>query len=201
MIVVQRCNSIDKDLLPRETLPFASLADPRKREPELRNPVHRLDLSRGHPVALIVAIATDNKSKQETIYSTWGKEVSQVLFRDADMNKAENLQPLITMLKHLYQNYVNASDWFLLLSDGQVYVNVGQLDEVLWGKSDPNVASYIGLPSTTNHCPDKPGILLSKGLLKLLGPHLNSCHRFVSDCIEKYASTQCTGHVSHNISV
>lgn len=200
MIVMQGCISVEKDILFKETRPaFTSLElttdliHKRDQDSLLR----QRDLARPIP-SLVAAIATGKGSERETIYSTWGMEVSLVLYQDNAENRPTILHPLVTMLKYLYVSYANASDWFLLLSNSNVYVNVAQLGEVLQDKADPDTASYIGLPSPTGDdgCADKPAMLVSKGLLKLVGPYLDSCHKSIGHCVRTFTSIQCTGKVS-----
>ena len=151
---------------------------------------------------LIVAVVTTcfQKSDIESIYDTWGKEVSGIKFFMGTekalstlglegipvvqlpqlSNRERMAMGIHEILKHLYNNDLNDYKWFVLVSD-ETYVNSIGLEELL-NKLDPDSDVYLGLPSITTeepkdiaYCIDGPGIILSRRTLRELVEKLNNC--------------------------
>lgn len=103
-------------------------------------------------------------NRMETIYDTWARSVSQVMFFTGSDGHLDSMGleglpvvqlPGITddssahlkmfaVLKHLSQYYSNKYNWFMRVSD-TAYVRGHKLEELL-SKMDPNEKVYLGHP-------------------------------------------------------
>lgn len=94
-------------------------------------------------------------------------------------------------LKHMYRYYGNSYQWFVR-ADDDVYIRVSRLDRLL-GRLDPNELIYLGragvgrrqdikrlqLKSNERYCMGGPGVVLSRGTLNKVAPHLMKCLKAV----------------------
>lgn len=129
------------------------------------------------------------------------------------------------MYRYMYDNYIDQYHWFLR-ADDDLYVRVPELKEFL-SKLDPSQPLYIGSPGAGRkkdlkrlklhpfewYCMGGPGVVLSRALLRKLGPHLRECLSNVvvsynedvevGRCISRRLGIQCTKsrRVSYSISV
>ena len=118
------------------------------------------------------------------------------------------------MLKYFYDNFLDKYNWFLR-ADDDVYVRVDRLTALL-SKLDPLEPLYLGQPGMGKpedrerlellphecYCMGGPGVVFSRGLLQLLGPHLEECLRNVvvsynedvevGRCISRRVGIQCS---------
>lgn len=117
------------------------------------------------------------------------------------------------MLKHMYDNFIDDYDWFMRCDD-DVYVRTDKLEKMLRGFDSskelyigqagqglPRERGRLGLGPSDNFCMGGPGMVMSKSLLKKLGPHLEYCLKNVLSnhedveigrCIKRHVGVSCT---------
>lgn len=115
---------------------------------------------------LLVGVITAEKyliSRAKTLYETWGKEMTKLIFFvAADCKVPSHLQTVLpivkldgvsdqtyppqrkvfTMLKYMYDHFIDEYDWFMR-ADDDVYIRSGAFEELL-GKLDPQQKIYLG---------------------------------------------------------
>lgn len=97
------------------------------------------------------------------------------------------LKKTFAVMQYMYDNYLNQFNWFIR-ADDDMYVRTKQLKELLVNML-PYEKVYLGragtgrkddldrlsLLSHERYCMGGPGIVLSMGALRELGPHLTNC--------------------------
>lgn len=97
------------------------------------------------------------------------------------------LKKTFAVMRYMYDNYLNQFNWFIR-ADDDVYMRTKQLKELL-GNMLPYEKVYLGRAGTgrrddldrldllphERYCMGGPGIILSMGALRELGPHLTNC--------------------------
>lgn len=139
-----------------------------------------------------------------------------------DVNRRTLLYHVVHYISnHLLQHY----RWFMIIGD-TAYVRTDQL-EVLLNNYDDSYSIYLGRPNrhfdkkeddifnngNSHYCIFDTGIILSRGLVRRLSPHLSSCMKSeapllsyegdweLGNCILKHLDVKCTQatEVSHDI--
>ena len=146
---------------------------------------------------LLVAVAMGSREpgidRMLTVQDSWGLDVSQTVFylsaslaREygedlksiasvVQMDDDSLLMSPLAVLHHLYSNFLDRYNWFLLAVNGSVYVRGWQLEEML-SYMDPEQEVYLGHPamgtdsngSPVHYCSSGPGIILSRAALNSL---------------------------------
>lgn len=97
------------------------------------------------------------------------------------------LKKSFAVLKYMYEHHMHQFDWFVR-ADDDVYLRVGKLKALL-AQIHPYDNVYLGRAGTgrkddlerllllphEKYCMGGPGIILSTGMLRHLGPHLSNC--------------------------
>ncbi|XP_028399134.1 chondroitin sulfate synthase 1-like [Dendronephthya gigantea] len=118
----------------------------------------------------------------------------------------------LMMLKYMYDNHIDNYEWFMRCDD-DVYVRTDKLKEFLRGFDSsediflgqagqglPGERGKLGLGPNDNFCMGGPGMIMSRSVLKKLGPHLEYClQNFVSShedvevgrCVRKHVGVAC----------
>ena len=180
---------------------------------------------------LVVVVATNTPTNRiETIYDTWGRDVSAIKFYTGaseqttqlhtegvpvvqlhDLGSSSEWTQISKILEHVYKNYFNEYNWFVLTLD-DLYINGHGLQELL-SRMDSETDVYIGHPmqfSWTNkpftYCSSQLGIVLSRRLLYNLVTKIEQCKSFMSSwdaelgqCIKSLISIEC-GHNMDEVS-
>ncbi|CAF0859716.1 unnamed protein product [Brachionus calyciflorus] len=179
------------------------------------------------PDYLFISILTANKylkTRAQSSYDTWANSYQHIKFFTGS-NKIESNLPIVflphtkdiyppqrksfTLLKYLYDNYLDSYEWFLR-ADDDVYIKIDRLLDFL-RSLDSSKPYYIGQPGFGNNgnlnlndpfCMGGPGIVISRETLRLIGPYLNYCYRNlavtahedveIGRCIKKFANISCT---------
>ncbi|CAH0553195.1 unnamed protein product [Brassicogethes aeneus] len=181
---------------------------------------------------LFVGIMTASKyldTRAKAVYETWGKEVpGKIMFFSSEFSYSEHV-PLIalpgvddsyppqkksfTMLKHMYDNYIDKYEWFLR-GDDDVYMRTDRLEHLLrsvdsskpWfigqtGRGNIDEFGLLSLESDENFCMGGPGIIFSRESLKRMAPYVEEClqnlyttHEDVElgRCVKRFAGISCT---------
>ena len=171
--------------------------------------------------SLYVGVISNNLKSTQAVHSTWGQAAVKLeYFVDNDIHTefAETNLPFISVsehhkvlsvLQHMNNSYINQFNWFMIAGD-DLYVRVPRLLKLLT-KLDPTSDLYIGAPKTHTFfnvhtyrlfCTGSTGIILSRGLLVKLIPHLKDCFKeedierqddaTLGKCIVQYIRVQCT---------
>ena len=99
------------------------------------------------------------------------------------------LRKAFAVMSYMYKHYVNQFNWFIR-ADDDMYVRTNKLKDLL-RKMHPYESIYLGragtgrkddlkrlrLLSHERYCMGGPGIILSVGAMRLVGPHLDNCLR------------------------
>lgn len=152
---------------------------------------------------LVIVMATNSQvSKIETIYDTWGRDVTGIKFfvQLSDENRQLNSEgvPVVqlqdssissewtiitTAIKHIYKNYYDKYNWFVFTLDN-VYINGHGLRELLSGM-DPEVNVYLGHPEMVSwrnkpfsYCSGQLGVILSRRLIRDIVLSLDRCKEY-----------------------
>lgn len=171
----------------------------------------------------LISILTANKflhTRAKAIKETWAKDHKHFLFF-SQSKQTNTFLPVIflpgtddsyppqkksfTMFKFLHDNYLNSFEWFIRVDD-DAYIKIDRLKFFL-NQLDPSKTLYIGQPGF-EHSPDYPfcmggtGVILSRGALKKVGPHLNECYQNmlqsehedveIGRCLKRFANVSCT---------
>lgn len=170
-------------------------------------------------------------SRASVVYNTWGKTVSGklVFFAGNKSGEARHSLPVVSligvddsyppqrkslmMLKYMYDNYIDDYEWFMRCDD-DVYIRTDKLEELLRGfdsseelfigqagQGTQSERGQLGLGSKDNFCMGGPGMIMSKSVLKKLGPHLEYCLKNlvsshedveVGRCVRRHVGVSCT---------
>ena len=119
---------------------------------------------------------------------------------------------VFAMLRYMYENYLDKYEWFMR-ADDDVYVRTDKLMDFLrtldssedmvvgqGGTGKKEETNKLGLGNNEYYCIGGPGVIMSRGVLKKIGPNLDRClNETVSDhedvelgrCILKYTGVSC----------
>ena len=119
---------------------------------------------------------------------------------------------VMAMLKYMYKNYIDEYQWFMR-ADDDVYVRIDKLkgylqsldsfgDTVIGqgGTGKRREVHKLGLMKHECYCLGGPGVIMSRSVLRKIGPNLDRClSEVVSNhedvelgrCIRKYAGISC----------
>ena len=168
-------------------------------------------------------------SRAKAVYETWGKSLpGKIEFFSSSSSKHPNL-PLVSlkgvddsyppqrksmmMFKYMYDNYIDQFEWFMR-SDDDVYVRTDKLADFLHslnssqeiylgqaGTGTREERGLLGLGVGDNFCMGGPGMIMSRGVLKKMAPHVEYClqnllttHEDVEigRCVKNFAGVSCT---------
>ena len=186
---------------------FAWFLNPNESKVRLSRDVEYLSYEYTLKKQLLVAVITseENLKVANSIYSTWGLDVSQILFfvgdecnmsspaaiglpvirlpgvRDVPIHSPEKT---FAVMKYLYENYADRFHWFMRTGH-DLYVRGEKLEKFLM-RFDPSEKIYLGrlakdnsetlqLLSRERVCMGGPGVILSRGALIELVRHLDYC--------------------------
>ncbi|XP_019850623.1 PREDICTED: chondroitin sulfate synthase 1-like [Amphimedon queenslandica] len=144
------------------------------------------------------------RTRAHAVNKTWGGMIASNLeFYVGEGQGMESSLPLVrlpgiddtyppqkkvyAMYKYMYDNYIDRYHWFLR-ADDDLYVRIHELKDFL-SKLDSSQPLYIGSPGKGRKedlkrlklrpsdvfCMGGPGMVLSRALLRKLGPHLQEC--------------------------
>ena len=170
-------------------------------------------------------------SRANVVYNTWGKNVTGkvVFFAGNESGNARHSLPVVTlrgvddsyppqrkslmMLKYMHDNFIDDYEWFMRCDD-DVYIRTDKLEEFLRGldsseelfigQAGQGLASergQLGLGPKDNFCMGGPGMIMSRGVLKKVAPHLEYCLKNlvsshedveVGRCVRKHVGVTCT---------
>ena len=99
----------------------------------------------------------------------------------------DSVNKTFAVLRYLYENYAESFHWFMKMKD-DAYVRGQKLEKIL-SALDPHEAIYLGqavtgkqgdkdkiqLQAHEHYCLGSPGVVLSSGTLRALGPKLDYC--------------------------
>ena len=97
------------------------------------------------------------------------------------------LKKTFAMMKHMYSGHINEFDWFIR-ADDDMYLRADRLKDLL-NQMNPCEQVYLGragagrkedlerleLLPHERYCMGGPGVILSNGAMRGLGPHLDNC--------------------------
>ncbi len=180
--------------------------------PEVRGHEHLKRLSEEYTVrtTLTVAVLTnqDHLKMANAVYDTWGQSSNQIAFfvgEDCDVTvpmatglplvkipgvkdaQVNSVTKTFQVLQYLSDNYLQSSEWFLLVTDN-VYIRLHKL-ETLLESMDSSALVYMGrsgngrledtdklsLLPHERYCVGRTGVVLSGRLLAALTDHLEAC--------------------------
>ena len=163
------------------------------------------------------------------VNQTWGAEAPKLTFFSSAGSESHGL-PVVSlpgvddtyppqkkvyrMLKYMHDHFIDQYNWFMR-ADDDIYVRMEPLLHFL-SKLDHAKELYVGQPGAgrpddlkrvqlqphEHYCMGGPGVLLSRALLRRLGPHLDDCLQHVvlswnedlevGRCISRRLGVQCT---------
>ena len=116
------------------------------------------------------------------------------------------------MLRYMYENHLDQYEWFVR-ADDDVYVNGDKLTVFLSSLNSSKLyfigqpafgrkyeKRKLGLAKNKPYCMGGPGIVISKGVLARMGPHINHCMNHLhtnhedtelARCIYKFVGISC----------
>ena len=164
------------------------------------------------------------------VWETWGREVSgRLIFFTGQTNQTnwkglpvvqldveDNAYPpqrkALTMLKYVYEHFVDDYEWFIR-ADDDVYMRADRLasylrrlnssDDLVVGQPGTGKKEEIGLlglGENDNFCIGGPGIIMTSSVLWRMGPHLTHCINAtasyhedaeVGRCIRRFGGVMC----------
>lgn len=187
--------------------------------------VKNIDLPKKQGFLLVSVLTTNNfiDKRSSIIDKTWALDYKHIFYFSQEKKIVSTLPVIFlpgtddsyppqkksfTMLKFLFENYVDSYEWFLR-ADDDVYVKLDKLRHFL--KSlDSEKHFYIGQPGlhkslSTPYCMGGPSMIISKQTLKKVGPYLDYCfskmikskHEDVEigRCINKFVNITCTSAI------
>ena len=169
-------------------------------------------------------------TRAKGVYDTWGKNVpgKLVFFAGKEKTQPRAALPMVylpvpddsyppqrkslAMLKYIYDHYIDQFQWFIR-ADDDVYIRMKKLtaflqkldssDKLLLGQSGtgkPEERGKLGLRDGDNVCMGGPGVIMSRGVLKEVNPHLEYClnntathheDTEVGRCLRNFAGVMC----------
>ena len=173
------------------------------------------------------------ETRAKAVFDTWGKNVAGKLMffssprETPKMLKApvvslpgvdDSYPPLkksLMMVKYMYDNHIDGYEWFMR-ADDDVYVRNDKLvrflhslnssDDIYLGQAGIGAKEereMLNLSPEENYCIGGPGMILSRSVLRKVGPHLEHClqtapkshmHEDIALglCIQHYVGVSCT---------
>ena len=172
------------------------------------------------------------ETRATAVYNTWGKQMADIIFFSEQPNRTQHVNfPVVTlegvddhtyppqrkvfkMLQYMYNKYINQFDFFMRVDD-DMYVKKQKLYDLLLA-TNPAQDIYMGSPGFgkpedrkrlkledhEHYCMGGPGVILSRALLRKLGPEVDDCLNNVvvsynedvevGRCISHKLNVQCT---------
>ena len=171
--------------------------------------------------SLLVAVFIDGSRLEwaESVYETWGRDTSHLVFYTVQDSKIKLLQTQtlgidvvklptssaahtrLLLLQHLGEHYMESQQWFVVVTEN-TYVRMDQLDATL-KRERADVPLVLG---SRSHCliggtGGGNSLVLNQALLALLTPHIQNCLSEVADgmgsagveqCVDNYLKVQCS---------
>lgn len=169
-------------------------------------------------------------TRAKGVYDTWGKDMpgKLVFFAGNGRTNAKVEYPVVylpvpdngyppqrkslAMLKYIYDHYIDDYQWFIR-ADDDVYIRTMKLvsflrhfdssERLLLGQAGVGKAheqGKLGLREGDNFCMGGPGVIMSRGVLKAVHPHLAYCSNNtvtyhedteVGRCLRNFAGVMC----------
>lgn len=172
------------------------------------------------------------ETRATAVYDTWGKQMANIIFFSEQPNSTQRVSfPVVTlegvddhtyppqrkvfkMLQYMYNRHIDQFDFFMRVDD-DMYVKKQQLYDLLLS-TNPAQDIYMGSPGFgkpedrkrlkleehEHYCMGGPGVVLSRALLRKLGPQVDDCLKNVvvsynedvevGRCISRKLRVQCT---------
>ena len=173
------------------------------------------------------------ETRAKAVFDTWGKDVpGKLTFFSShrETHKTLNapvvslpdvddsyppLKKSLMMVKYMYVHHLDEYDWFMR-ADDDVYVRNEKLagllrslnssDDIYLGHAGTGADEEKGMLNLLpgeNYCMGGPGVILSRSVLRKVGPHLEHCLQTAPKahmhediqlglCIKRYAGVSCT---------
>lgn len=173
------------------------------------------------------------ETRAKAVFDTWGKDVPGKLTFFCSHSKTpttlkapvvslpgvdDSYPPLkksLMMVKYMYDHHIDGYEWFMR-ADDDVYVRNDKLvrflhslnssDDIYLGHAGTGAKKEIGMLNLLpgeNYCMGGPGMILSRSVLRKVGPHLEHCLQTAPKvhmhediqlglCIQRYAGVPCT---------
>ena len=187
---------------------------------------------------LYVGVVSSNEKRAHNVYNTWGKYLSNGsihFYMNTGGYEPETSLPIVEVplaynlllkksfytYKHMYE-HIDCHDWFIR-ADDDIYLRIPQILKFIsnrnpskphyigqQGAGKPNDLPFLKLKKSDRYCMGGSGVIISRELLKRIGPHLDTClendavsyHDDVEfgRCVIRKLGIQCApGYVVHII--